>query len=208
MCAQFITKSKFNLQIYIIKFSASGRIIINAIPKIEELYGITFDIKGATQLIQTTSECECDHIWNRKNINNIWNGRDTQNRNHQQNNTLGKNQTSDNNKHNEQQPKNQLFSDDTYNLNNGNKTRTENTDNRLYQIPTNIKDVSPKHESCKREVVTQQSKSLKDFNNKTEKEQIRITEEINELKERFAREIKLTWSELKFYYGSKEESLK
>ena len=93
-------------------------------------------------------------------------------------------------------------------MNNGNKTRTENTDSRLYQIPTNIKDVSPKYENFKREVVTQQSKSLKDFNNKTEKEQIRITEEINELKERFAREIKLTWSELKFYYGSKEESLK
>ena len=87
-------------------------------------------------------------------------------------------------------------------------TATENTDNGLYEIPTNMKNVSPKHEVFKREIVTQQSKVQKDFNNKIEKEQIKITEEINELKETFAREIKKTCSELKSYYDNKEESTK
>ena len=32
------------------------------IPKLEELYGIIFDIKSATQLIQTTSGSEPDHL--------------------------------------------------------------------------------------------------------------------------------------------------
>ena len=188
------------MQIYIVNFFSSGRVVINAkdfrkelleihIPKLEELYGTTFDIKGATPLIQTTSESEPDHpndnqqdnIRNGQDTNNIRNGKDTQNKNHQQNNTLGKNQTSDNNKHNEQQAKNQLFSNDTWNSNDGNKTAIENTDNGLYEIPTNIKNVSAKHEDFKREIVTQQSKVQKYFNNKIEKEQIKITEEVNEL---------------------------
>ena len=59
-----------------------------------------------------------------------------------------------------------------------------------------------------REIVTQQSKAQKDFNNKIKKEQIKITEEINELKETFAREIKKTCSELKSYCNNKEESMK
>ena len=42
--------------------------------------------------------------------------------------------------------KNQLFSNDTCNLNDDNKSAKENTDNRLYETPTNIKNVSPKHE--------------------------------------------------------------
>ena len=46
-----------------------------------------------------------------------------------------------------------------------------------------------------RELVTQQSKAEKDFNSKNEKEQIKITEEINELKDIFAREIKKACSE-------------
>ena len=58
-----------------------------------------------------------------------------------------------------------------------------------------------------REIVTQQSKAQKDFNNKIKKEQIKITEEINELKETFAREIKKTCSELKSYYDNKEEPI-
>ena len=37
---------------------------------------------------------------------------------------------------------------------------------------------SPKHEGFKKEIVTQQSKAQKDFHNKIEKEQIKITEEI------------------------------
>ena len=73
-------------------------------------------------------------------------------------------------------------------MNDDNKT-TENRDSGLYKIPTNIKNVSPKHEDFKRETVTQQSKAQKDFNNKIEKEQIKIIEEINELKKKFAREI-------------------
>ena len=40
-----------------------------------------------------------------------------------------------------------------------------------------------------REIVTQWSKAQKSHNNKTEKEQIKITEEIIELKETFARDI-------------------
>ena len=222
LCTQFRAKSKSNLQIYIVNFFSSGRVVINAkdfrkelleihIPKLEELYGITFDIKGATQLIQTTSESEPDHP-NNNQQDNIRNGQDisniTQNKNHQQNNTLEKNQISDNNKHNEQQEKNQPFSNDTCNLNDDHKTTTENTDNELYEIPTNIKNVSSKHEDFKREIVTQQSKAQKDFNNKIEKEQIKITEEVNELKETFAREIEKTCSELKSYYDNKEESMK
>ena len=64
------------------------------------------------------------------------------------------------------------------------KQTTENTDNRLSEIPTNIKNVSPKHENFKKEIVTQQSKPQKDLYNKIEKEQIQITEEMNELKDR------------------------
>ena len=183
------------------------------IPKLEELCGITFDIKGATQLIQTTSESEPGHsnnnqqdnIRNGQDTNNIRNGKDTQNKNHQQNNTLEKNQTSGNNEHNVIQ---KLFSNDTRILNDDNKTATENRDNGLYEIPTNIKNVSPKHEDFKREIVSQQSKAQKDFNSKVEKEQIKITEKINELKQTFAREIKKTCSELKSYYDNKEESMK
>ena len=93
-------------------------------------------------------------------------------------------------------------------MNDDNKTATENTDNGLYEIPTNVKNVSPKHEDFKRQIATRQSKAQKDFNNKIEKEQIKITEEINELKETFAREIKKTCSELKSYYDNKEESMK
>ena len=93
------------MQIYIVNLFSSGRVVINAkdfrkelleihIPKLEELYGITFDIKGATQLIQTTSESEPDHsnnnhqdnIRNGKDTNKIRNGKDTENKNHQQNN--------------------------------------------------------------------------------------------------------------------------
>ena len=77
--------------------------------------------------------------------------------------------------------KNQLFSNDTCNLNDDNKSAKENTDNRLYETPTIIKNVSPKHEDFKREIVTQQSKARKEFNNKIEKEQIKAAEEINEL---------------------------
>ena len=89
------------------------------------------------QLIQTTSESEPDHpnnnqqdnIWNGQDTNNIRNGKDTQNRNHQQKNiaTLEKkNQTSDNKKHNEQQAKNQLLTNNTCNPNDDNKRATEN----------------------------------------------------------------------------------
>ena len=98
------------------------RVVINAkdfskelleihIPKPEELYVIAFGIKGETQLIQTTSESEPDHpnnnqqdnIRNGQDTNTIQNGKDTQNRNHQQDNTLEKNQNSDNNQNKEQQ---------------------------------------------------------------------------------------------------------
>ena len=227
LCTQFRAKSKSNSQIYIVNFFSSGRVVINAkdfrkelleihIPKLEELYGITFDIKGTTQLIQTTSGSEPDH-WNNNQQDNIRNGqdtinirygKDTQNKDHQQNNTLGKNQTSDNNKYNEQQAKNQLFSNDTCNSNDDNKATTENTNNGLYEIPTNIKNVSPKYEDFKRDIVTQQNKARKDFNKKIEKEQIKITEQINELKEIFTREIKKICSELKSYYDHKEDSMK
>ena len=97
------------MQIYIVNFFSSGRVVINAkdfrkelleihIPKLEELYRITFDIKGATQLIQTTSESEPDHPnsnqqdkrRNGQDTNNIRNGKVTQNKNHQQNITLKK----------------------------------------------------------------------------------------------------------------------
>ena len=153
LCTQFRAKRKHNSQVYIVNFFSSGKVVINAkdfrkklleihIPKLEELYGITFDVKGATQLIQTTSESEPDHPNNnQQSTNNIRNGKDTQNKNHQQSNTLNT-QTSGNNKHNEQQAKNQLFSNDTCNSNDDNKTATENTDNGLYEIPTNIKNVS------------------------------------------------------------------
>ena len=123
-------------------------------------------------------------------------------------NTLGKNQTSENNEQNKQEAKNQLFSSDMRNSNDYNKTATENTDNGLYEIPINIKNVSSRHEDFKREIVTQQPKAQKEFNNKIEKEQIKIAEEINELKETFARETIRTCSELKSYYDNKEESMK
>ena len=43
---------------------------------------------------------------------------------------------------------------------------------------------------------------------KLKKKQMNITEEVNELKETFARKIKKTCSELKSYYDNKEESMK
>ena len=67
---------------------------------------------------------------------------------------MKKNQTSDNNEHNEQQKKNQLFLNNTCNLKGYNKTATENTDNGLSEIPTGTKNISPKHENFKREFVT------------------------------------------------------
>ena len=159
LCTQFRAKSKSNSQIYMVNFFSSGRVVINAkgfrkelleihIPKLEELYGTIFDIKGGTQLIQTT-ESEPDHsnnnqqdnIRNWQDTSNIRNETDTQNKNHQQYNTLEKNQTSDNNEHNEQQANNQLFSNDTCNLKYDYKTATENTENGLYEIPKNIKNV-------------------------------------------------------------------
>ena len=133
LCIQFRANSKFNSEIYKVNFFSSERVVINAkkfrkelleihfdIPKLEELYGIISDIKGATQLIQTTLGSEAGHannnqqdnIQSAQDTNNIRNGKYTQKKNHQQNNTLGKNQTSDHNKHNEQQAKNQLFSND------------------------------------------------------------------------------------------------
>ena len=99
---QFRTKRKSNSQIYIVNFFSSERIVINAkdfrkklleiqIPKLEELYDIIFDIKGETQLIQTTLESEPDYpnknqqdnIRNGLDINNIRNGKDPQNKSHQ-----------------------------------------------------------------------------------------------------------------------------
>ena len=148
--AQFRAKRKSNSQIYIVNFFSSERVVINAkdfrkklleihILKLEELYDIIFDIKGETQLIQTTLESEPDYpnknqqdnIRNGLDINNIRNGKDPQNKSYQQNNTLEKNQASDNNEHNEQQAKNKLFSNNTCNSNDDNKTATENTDNWL-----------------------------------------------------------------------------
>ena len=103
---QFRRKIKSNSQIFIVNFFSSGRVVINTkdfrkelleihIPKLEELYDITFDIKGAIQLIQRTSESEPDwpnnnqqDIWNGQDTNNVWNGKDTQNKNHQQNNAF------------------------------------------------------------------------------------------------------------------------
>ena len=109
LCTQFRAKSKYNPQIYIVNFFSSGRVVISAkdfrkelleihIPKLEELYGLTFDIKGAIQLIQTASESKPDHpnnnqqgnIRNGKDTKNIRNGKDTQNKKHQQNKTLEK----------------------------------------------------------------------------------------------------------------------
>ena len=77
------------MQIYIVNFFSSGRVVINAkdfrkelleihIPKLEELYGITFDIKRATQLIKKTSGSEPDHS-NNNQQDNIRNGQDTNN---------------------------------------------------------------------------------------------------------------------------------
>ena len=140
---QFRAKRKSNSQMYIVNFFSSERIVINAkdfrkklleihIPKLEELYDIIFDIKGETQLIQTTSESESDYpnknqqdnIRNGLDINNIRNGKDPQSKSHQQNNTPKRNQASDNNEHNEQPVKNKLFSNDTCNSNDDNKTAT------------------------------------------------------------------------------------
>ena len=140
---QFRAKRKSNSQMYIVNFFSSERIVINAkdfrkkllevhIPKLEELYDIIFDIKGETQLIQTTLESEPDYpnknqqdnIRNGLDINNIQNGKDPQSKSHQQNNTPKRNQASDNNEHNEQQVKNKLFSNDTCNSNDDNKTAT------------------------------------------------------------------------------------
>ena len=140
---QFRAKRKSNSQMYIVNFFSSERIVINAkdfrkklleihIPKLEELYDIIFDTKGETQLIQTTLESEPDYpnknqqdnIRNGLDINNIQNGKDPQSKSHQQNNTPKRNQASDNTEHNEQQANNKLFSNDTCNSNDDNKTAT------------------------------------------------------------------------------------
>ena len=109
-------KSKSNSQIDIVNFFSSSKVVINAkyfrkvlleihTTKLEQLYDITFNIKGATHLIQATSEREPDHPNNNqqnnirygKDTNNIRNGKDAQNSNHQENKTLEKYQTLDSN---------------------------------------------------------------------------------------------------------------
>ena len=62
---------------------------------------------------------------------------------------------------------------DTCNSNDGNKTTTENTDNELSKLSSNIKNVSSKRQNCKRKIASEQSKAQKEFNNKFEKEQIK-----------------------------------
>ena len=102
------------------------------------------------------------------------------------NKTLEKYQTLDSNEHNEQYAKNQLSGSDTCNSNDDNQATTENRDNGLSKTPANIKNETPRHDDFKREIVTQQSKA-ENFDNKIEKEQTKMTEEINELKDTFAR---------------------
>ena len=76
--SQFRPRSKANSQIYMV--NSWGRVVINAtdfrkelleihIAQLEELYDITFDIKGATQLIQTILESEPDHPNNNQQDN-------------------------------------------------------------------------------------------------------------------------------------------
>ena len=79
-----------------VNFFSSGRVVNSAkdfrkelleihISKLEELYGITFDIKGVTELIQTilasepdlSNNNQQDNIRNGQDTNNIRNGKDT-----------------------------------------------------------------------------------------------------------------------------------
>ena len=97
---------------------------------------------------------------------------------------------------------------DACNSNVDSKTTTESTNNGVSKITTNIKNVSPKHDDFKRDIVAQQSKAQKGHNNKIEKEQIKITEELIELKETVAGEFQKIYSELKSYHDNKGEYMK
>ena len=74
MGTQLWAKSKSNSQIYIVSFFLSGRVVINAKDfrkkllkiHIPQLYNITFDVKGVTKLIHTTSESKPYHLSNNK----------------------------------------------------------------------------------------------------------------------------------------------
>ena len=105
-----------------------------------------FDFKGASKVIQSTSESEPDHetaitkktskmgkILTTFGMGNILRTYLTS-----EIILLEENQTSENNKHNKQQAKNQLFSNDQNSSNKENKTKTENKDKRLSKIPINI----------------------------------------------------------------------
>ena len=156
-------KSKSNSQIYIVNFFTSGRVVINAkdfrielrqihISRLEKLCDKTFDIKGATQLIQTTSESEPGHP-NNNQQNIIRNGQDTYNIRMGKILRSGatskiillkkiKLQTANN--------KQRIsYFRRTHAIGTVTTKRQQKTDNGLSEIPTNI-NVSPKHEDFKR----------------------------------------------------------
>ena len=93
---------------------------------------------------------------------------------------------------------------------NDNKTITENVNNNPTTTSQVNKDPTIK-EDFKRQIVTQSSKNQREFNNKIEQEQIKLTEEINEIKETLTRKIREKWetyTELKSHYDNQEELLK
>ena len=96
----------------------------------------------------------------------------------------------------------------TCNLNNGNKRASKSTGNGLSGIPTNIKNVTPKHENFKKEIFTQQFKAQKDFGRKNEKEQISYGDKLTERDLFYRNQKKQTCLQLKSYYDNKEECMK
>ena len=75
---------------------------------------------------------------------------------------LKKNQTSENNEHNKQRAKNQLFSNDQSNSNDENKTKTENKNKRLYKMPINIQILKILRELKKEQIKRKRKRHLVD----------------------------------------------
>ena len=75
---------------------------------------------------------------------------------------LEENQTSENNEHNKQQAKNQLFPNDQSNSNNENKTKSENKGERLSKIPINIQILKILRELKKEQIKRKRKRHLVD----------------------------------------------
>ena len=234
LCMQFKVKQLNGCEVYVFNFfTTSGRVVINTkdckerllenrIPALEQLFGIIFFVKGetlsnalnlATQTAKNTEKVtnfmKADVPCCSKTLNNI---------NEKQNETREKKQVNDNLTGNKFT--NQNVNKNSNELQNSiisqNKIKTVNVNNKS-KIPViqkssqnnnDYKRASRQTEDFTREIITQQSKTQKEFNNKIEKEQANISEEINQLKLFMYKEIEQAKLKINEQFESKQKEMR